>query len=490
MAKENALKEGEFILEMLANDLLELEQLAENTARNFGGDAGGEQLGESDNDYISIDDQPADRPRFATVNDEDTMSFIEENRNKNTIYKTNSDLKIFKEWLASVRETRPLESIPPPELDNLLARFFLAVRKKDGSEYEPDTITAIQNSLDRYLRDKKVVYSIKRDAIFSHSNRVLESKRKSLKAQGKGNKKLKADPLSKEEINQLRQKNLLGNNSPKTLLDTVWLNNGIYFGLRGRQDHTNLLWGDIELRQTSQGREYLEFNERATKTRSGAKVSDCRKVTPKAFAVDDDDCPVRAYKEYAEHRPEDLLKPNDRFYLQPLKKPSGIVWYSRTPLGKTQLGKIMNNLAETGGLEGRKVNHSTRKTFATTLIQAGRPPTEVAHLAGWKNVQTVNEYSVPSLQQQEQTSDIISTVMMPSVETNEPPAVLMSECNELCSKENDDPVAKSSYQSMSFSNKLNTQPCAFLCGANISGGTININIFSGKNSQITNSQEN
>jgi hypothetical protein len=48
--------------------------------------------------------------------------------------------------------------------------------------------------------------------------------------------------------------------SPKTLLDTVWLNNGIYFGLRGRQDHTNLLWGDIELRQTSQGREYLEFN--------------------------------------------------------------------------------------------------------------------------------------------------------------------------------------------------------------------------------------
>jgi hypothetical protein len=35
---------------------------------------------------------------------------------------------------------------------------------------------------------------------------VLESKRKSLKAQGKGNKKLKADPLSKEEINQLRQK--------------------------------------------------------------------------------------------------------------------------------------------------------------------------------------------------------------------------------------------------------------------------------------------
>lgn len=43
-------------------------------------------------------------------------------------------------------------------------------------------------------------YSIKDDALFSHSKRVLESKRKCLKAMGKGNKKLKADPLEKEEI--------------------------------------------------------------------------------------------------------------------------------------------------------------------------------------------------------------------------------------------------------------------------------------------------
>lgn len=47
--------------------------------------------------------------------------------------------------------------------------------------------------------------------------------------------------------------------NPVSLLNTVWLNNGLYFGLRGRQDHTNMLWGDIELKKTSDGKEYLEF---------------------------------------------------------------------------------------------------------------------------------------------------------------------------------------------------------------------------------------
>ena len=31
------------------------------------------------------------------------------------------------------------------------------------------------------------------------------------------------------------------------------LNNGAYFGLRGRQDHVNMTWGDIQLKSTSGG---------------------------------------------------------------------------------------------------------------------------------------------------------------------------------------------------------------------------------------------
>ena len=48
--------------------------------------------------------------------------------------------------------------------------------------------------------------------------------------------------------------------NPKALLNLIWLNNSIFFGLRGRQDHVNMLWGDIQLKKTSKGKEYLGFN--------------------------------------------------------------------------------------------------------------------------------------------------------------------------------------------------------------------------------------
>ena len=78
----------------------------------------------------------------------------------------------------------------------------------------------------------------------------------------------------------------------------------------------------------------------------------------------------------------------------------------------------MNLMAEKGGLMGRKVNHSTRKTFATTLVHAGVPPTEVVHLGGWKTIQTINQYSTPSVKQQEDASNIISNILVPCDASN------------------------------------------------------------------------
>ena len=42
------------------------------------------------------------------------------------------------------------------------------------------------------------------------------------------------------------------------------------FGLRGRHEHIQMLWGDVEIKQDAAGHEFLEFFERATKTRKGS----------------------------------------------------------------------------------------------------------------------------------------------------------------------------------------------------------------------------
>lgn len=122
----------------------------------------------------------------------------------------------------------------------------------------------------------------------------------------------------------------------------------------------------------------ISFSERSTKTRSGAKSSDYREVNPKVFEEGGEKCPVYFYNEYKRHTPQDTLFQDSRFYLRTLAKTNGDVWYHHQTVGRDKLGKMIKSMAEKENLQVRKVNHSGRKTFATTLLQNGRPITEVA----------------------------------------------------------------------------------------------------------------
>jgi len=235
---------------------------------------------------------------------------------------------------------------------------------------------------------------------------------------------------------------------------------------------------------------YVCFSlERSTKTRDGAGRNTARAVLPKLFAQADDElCPVAMYKAYKRHRPDDMLGNGSRFYLQPLSNPKTDVWYSHGPVGKNKIGTFMSSLAARGNLKGRKVNHSTRKTFAQTLVQAGRPPTEVAHLGGWKSIQTINQYSTPSIEQKADASDILSTVMLPTSKRRNQLEI------QAYNTDNQDIVLTDITPAVQYTNitltssksvsskvsKQNSNPFVVLCGANIFGGTFNINIVSGK----------
>lgn len=104
---------SEEVLEILANDLLMLDKLCEDESVNVPNPL--------------ADSEPESGPggRFQLVSEEDCDSFIKENENKNTNYKTKSDVKLLFDWMRSISEQRDLEDIPPQGLDMLLARFFL-----------------------------------------------------------------------------------------------------------------------------------------------------------------------------------------------------------------------------------------------------------------------------------------------------------------------------------------------------------------------------
>ena len=60
----------------------------------------------------------------------------------------------------------------------------------------------------------------------------------------------------------------------------------------------------LKKKQTADGTAFLEYNERQTKTGTGADPKDSRTVKPKMFAVvGSERDPVRAYDLYASKRP-------------------------------------------------------------------------------------------------------------------------------------------------------------------------------------------
>ena len=72
-----------------------------------------------------------------------------------------------------------------------------------------------------------------KDVQFEQTRKALQSKQRDLKRKGKGNKPNASAALSEEDIQALYDKELLGSSTAEALLNTVWFNNTIHFGLRG-----------------------------------------------------------------------------------------------------------------------------------------------------------------------------------------------------------------------------------------------------------------
>ena len=110
--------------------------------------------------------------------------------NENTVKKTSTDMKCFYRFLGEINTDTNVQilDLPPEELDHLLGKFFKDVRKNNGEEYEPSTLTGLQRGIQGFLPDSGSKMNILKDDEFAFSPKVLEAKRKNLVVQGKGNR--------------------------------------------------------------------------------------------------------------------------------------------------------------------------------------------------------------------------------------------------------------------------------------------------------------
>ena len=228
----------------------------------------------------SIEANNLTQPEIQQVSDE-IQDYINAQKKPNTVRSTKCHLKILHDWLIVNKfELRQIEQIPPTELNLLLAEFFVKVKRSDGKDYEPTSLDAIKGSIERHLREQEYTKSIVADKEFFKMREALKARKMTLKKAGLGRKAHASEAVTREDEDRLITSGQLGNNSPSSLQFSIFYYFTKGFGLRGRQEHRQLKFGDISLKETSSGQKYLEFGERDSKTMDGSKTTDYRKVTP------------------------------------------------------------------------------------------------------------------------------------------------------------------------------------------------------------------
>ena len=341
-----------------------------------------------------------------------------------TQHDTNYCVRLWNQWKAHRNGTTTSEKIPE-ELTTMgkeavqywLSRFILEVRKKDGSEYPANTLHHITCGLMRHLRQNgQPEIDFFKDPTFSDFRATLDSEMKRVQSKGIGSKKRQAEPLTVEEEELLWESGQLGHHSPQALVDTMFFMCGIYFALRSGQEHRMLRFqpSQIELIEQPGQRAFLRYTEDISKNNPGGLKG--RKNKPKVVIQHENEeepnrCFVRLYKLYESKCPAN--RPQNAFYLQPLKKPTADCWYSSNPIGHCTLSGTMARLCKSAGISGFKTNHSLRATTATRLYQAGVDEQLIMERTGHHSIDGVRSYKRTNAEQQENLSDILALSKRP-----------------------------------------------------------------------------
>ena len=103
---------------------------------------------------------------------------------------------------------------------------------------------------------------------------------------------------------------------------------------------------------------------------------------------------MKLYKKYISHVPSETS--DNSFYLRPLPKRKGNIWYYRKVAGRETLGNVVKKVMGKAGFDGHFTNHSLRRSCVTNLYDNGVPEQVIQETTGHRSVEGVRVYTAVS----------------------------------------------------------------------------------------------
>lgn len=100
-------------------------------------------------------------------------------------------LDTYNYYLAEHGEQREIYTIPSTELDNILCKFLVGARQKNGQEYEPSYLRGMLSSYERHLKKTdmgtaliKIMNFLEQERFLNVSKKILKHKAKAIYQSG------------------------------------------------------------------------------------------------------------------------------------------------------------------------------------------------------------------------------------------------------------------------------------------------------------------
>ncbi|KAL7867275.1 hypothetical protein AOLI_G00150890 [Acnodon oligacanthus] len=253
-----------------------------------------------------------------------------------------SGITDFKNWLLRHRPevTRSLSDLSAKELNDLVVSYFHQLKSRELSS---SSLSALGRGIDRYLREHGCAFSLYKSKEMISAYTALQTRMRELQWQ-----ELESHlDIRNDEEKELRERGVLSRQSPQGLLNLVLLNNLRAFGKGHLRRDRVLFFGEFCLGHEPQPAlgnrvrlEYLEWKN------SSSSFSEPCAVRMYALIDNPACCPLQDFNLYAAKHIGGFPSYFEAFYLTPNACLKPVVWYSREPLCRRRLEKMIKALSQ------------------------------------------------------------------------------------------------------------------------------------------------
>ena len=213
---------------------------------------------------------------------------------------------------------------------------------------------------------------------------------------GKGKVPNRARSLSRVEENIIWETGQLGCNSSRSLTQTIWWNNCLHFGIRGREEHHSLKIEQFRLETDENGRRYISYTEELSKTRNKGLNFNPRLISPKMCENKTERCPLAIFLLFKSKYPVELRNMGP-FYLTVVDAPPTDVWYKNQAMGVNTINTMLSRMGKKSPsaelCANKKItNHSARKITVRKLKSFGFPICEIKDITGHSSERGLDAY--------------------------------------------------------------------------------------------------